>query len=99
MLKTRPLLAALGLIGLTSLAACHGSDASENVGETNVTAVNETGIVNVSEPDTPPAPNTASVPPALTGNAESLSVPAQVQEDADATGMTAHVDRNQSTPQ
>jgi len=93
--RTTLLIAVAGL----SLAACSGSKPED-------TTANETIVANIGEPeavtnvtiDEPVAPATTNVvntpPPVAT-----LAPDEQTQDDADATGMTAKVDRNASEGQ
>jgi PBP1b-binding outer membrane lipoprotein LpoB len=90
--KTIALLAASAV----TLAACSGSKTDEQpVGETNVTnlVVEQGNLMNVAT-EAPPATridNTANaVPPSAT-----LTTDEQTQDDADATGMTAKVNRDE----
>ncbi len=90
---TLALIAAAGL----SLAACSGGekDAPEATNDTMMSNIvepqNEAAVP--AEPSPTPAPaNVAREAPA----APQLSSDEQTQEDADATGMTAKVDRNAS---
>jgi hypothetical protein len=90
--------ALLGAAGL-ALAACSGSKPEEQ-------PVNDTVVANIGEPEsftnvtidepvaTPAATNAAAPPPVA-----DLAPDEQTQEDADATGMTAKVDRNSSEAQ
>ncbi|MEP9360259.1 hypothetical protein [Sphingomonas sp. KR3-1] len=90
--------ALVGAAGL-ALAACSGS-------KTDDTQVNETIVANIGEPEnltnvtiteptaTPTMTNASAPPPVA-----DLAPDAQTQDDADATGMTAKVDRNTSEGQ
>jgi len=87
--------ALIGAAGLT-LAACSGNKPEEQ-------PANETIVANIGEPETfnnvtieepvaaPTTTNASSPPPVA-----DLAPDEQTQEDADATGMTAKVDRNSS---
>lgn len=90
--------ALLGAAGL-ALAACSGSKPED-------TTANETIVANIGEPDNysnvtinePVAPvtsNAITTPPPVAD----LAPDEQTQDDADATGMTAKVDRNASEGQ
>jgi len=79
-----------------ALAACSG-------GKPDDTQVNETIVANIGEPENlsnvtiteptaTPVTTNASAPPPVAD----LAPDAQTQDDADATGMTAKVDRNSS---
>ncbi|MBO9671766.1 MAG: hypothetical protein J7485_14755, partial [Sphingobium sp.] len=96
-MKTRTILmiAAAGL----SLAACSGSKPED-------TTANETIVANIGEPENfsnvtinepvaPVASNAVTTPPPVAD----LAPDEQTQDDADATGMTAKVDRNASEGQ
>ena len=92
--KTFALLAASAI----ALAACSGSKTDEQpAGETNVTniAVEPANVANVAT-EAPPATRidntttTAATPPSAT-----LTADEQTAEDADATGMTAKVNRDE----
>lgn len=97
-IRTIALIAVAGL----SLAACSG-------GKPDDTTANETVVANIGEPDNfsnvtinePVAPVTANATTAATNPppVADLSPDAQTQDDADATGMTAKVDRNASEGQ
>ena len=94
-MKTRTL-ALIAVAGL-ALAACSGSKPED-------TSANESIVANIVEPETftnvtidqpvetPAVTNVATNPPPVAD----LSPDAQTQDDADATGMTAKVDRNSS---
>jgi hypothetical protein len=96
-MKTRTTLL-IAIAGL-SLAACSGSKPEE-------TTANETIVANIGEPDTvtnvtideptePVTTNIATTPAPVA----TLAPDEQTQDDADATGMTAKVDRNASEGQ
>lgn len=88
-------LALTALAGL-SLAACSGggSDEAQPANETIVANIEEpANVVEVPNATVEPAPTTnvvsAETPPAAT-----LTADEQTQDDADAAGMTARVDRS-----
>jgi len=96
-MKTRTL--ALLAVGGLALAACSG-------GKPEDTGANETIVANIGAPDNfanvtmdePAAPvttNATTTPPPVAD----LAPDEQTQDDADATGMTAKVDRNASEGQ
>lgn len=97
-MKTRTL-ALIAVAGL-SLAACSGGKQEEQpVNDTIVANIDEpaaTTNVVIDEPEAAPAATNAvtSAPPSA-----ELTTDAQTQDDADATGMTAKVDRNASEGQ
>lgn len=87
------------LFAATTLAACSGgSDAPPpppNETE-NVVIVDETpteNVATVAEPEVTPTPT-----PSPTPLAEDLPDDQQVQEDADAVGMTSRLPRTEETP-
>ncbi len=96
-MKTRTL-ALIAVAGL-ALAACSGGKPEETTNETVVANIAEPesfSNVTIDEPVATPAPTnvtTADTAP----SAPELSADEQTQDDADATGMTAKVDRNSST--
>ena len=88
-IKTTALLAAAGL----ALAACESKPEEQPAAETNVTDLAvEPAEVSTEAPPATRIDNTADMttPPAAT-----LTADEQTVEDADATGMTARVDRSQ----
>lgn len=92
--KSIALFAALGLS--LSLAACKDApEEQQGVGATNVANMTEAEIVNELPAEAPPATQvtnrtTSEAPPAAT-----LAPDEQTQDDADATGMTAKVNRDE----
>lgn len=91
----RTAMLAIGLTGLAMTAACSGGGEEAPV-ETNVSDIgepeNEAPVENVTEPLPPPVANETRVelPPT-----QDFSDAEQTQEDADATGMTARVNRDE----
>lgn len=91
-IKTIVLLAASAL----ALAACHNKPEEPPVAETNVTNFAEPANIGEVSTEAPPATridNTATstiAPPAAT-----LTADEQTVQDADATGMTAKVNRDE----
>lgn len=94
--RTTLLIAVAGL----SLAACSG-------GKPEDTSANETVVANIGEPenfsnvtiDEPVTPAPTNVTSTTAATAPDLAPDEQTQDDADATGMTAKVDRNASEGQ
>ncbi|RYD99156.1 MAG: hypothetical protein EOP61_14810 [Sphingomonadales bacterium] len=90
--RTIALLAASAL----ALAACHDKPEEAPVGETNVTNLVEGpadfGNVTIEATPTAPVTNvaTTAAPPSAT-----LTADEQTAEDADATGMTSRVNRDE----
>ena len=85
---------AAGLLALTALAGCEKSTPEQPAPVDN--AVNEAEPMNVIVPEEAPAPETANAA-AIEETRETPPDPdAQTQEDADATGMTARVRRDEA---
>jgi len=95
-MKTRTILL-LAVAGL-SLAACGGNKPEETTNETVVANIGEPesfSNVTIDQPvETPAATNATTADTAPT--APDLAPDEQTQDDADATGMTAKIDRNSS---
>jgi hypothetical protein len=83
---------AFAAAGLLALGACNQPANSTN--SVDDTVVNITDVTNVEEPEAPVANATNVAAPAVASN---LSVDAQTQEDAVASGMTSRVDRANQT--
>lgn len=87
-------LAALAPFAALALAACSGGSDEEPTVDANVAEVpivNDMGFANMVEPVAPPT----DVPVATPTPADPPTVDeAQVQDDADASGMTARVSRD-----
>ncbi|MDG2536020.1 hypothetical protein P6144_20335 [Sphingomonas sp. HITSZ_GF] len=96
-MKTRNI-ALLAVTGL-ALAACSGGGNEEQpVNETvvaNIGAPDNFANVTIDEPVAPVTTNATTTPPPVA----ELAPDEQTQDDADATGMTAKVDRNASEGQ
>ncbi|WP_066794122.1 hypothetical protein [Sphingomonas soli] len=87
---------ALLAVSALALAACQNKAEEAPVAETNVTNLVETGdLVNIAPDETPTeaVTNVAITAPAPTAT---LTADEQTTEDADATGMTARVNRDES---
>jgi PBP1b-binding outer membrane lipoprotein LpoB len=86
---------ALALAGAFALAGCSGSDESE-ASTTNV-EFNSFEVANDIAPIEEPAAavNAAEIAPAPAPAMEAIPEEARVQEDADAVGMTARVNRGE----
>lgn len=98
-MKKIALIAAASSLAL-ALSACGGGKSEEAPVDTNVSnlevSVNETGVMNET---TAPAPASNVTAPAARGS--DFSNTAQTQDDAEATGMTSRVSReddNSSQP-
>jgi hypothetical protein len=97
-MKTRTI-ALIAVAGL-ALAACSG-------GKPEDTSANETIVANIGEPENfsnvtieePVAPAATNATSTTATTAPDLAPDEQTQDDADATGMTAKVDRNASEGQ
>lgn len=91
-MKKIALIAAAGALAL-ALGACHSSKNDEAPVDTNVSnlevTVNETTILNDA---TTPAPEANVTAPAATS--KDFTNTAQTQDDAEATGMTSRVSRD-----
>lgn len=90
----RPALLVFAAIATLTLAGCGGPEAPPPP-ETNIEevgpVVNEPEVINEA-----PLPTPSATPDniAVADPAESKAVEQQMQEDADATGMTARIDRS-----
>lgn len=96
-MKTRNILL-IAVAGL-SLAACGGSKTEETTNETVVANIGEPesfSNVTIDQPVEAPATTNATTADTTAPTAPDLSPDEQTQDDADATGMTAKVDRNSS---
>lgn len=93
--KTVALLAATGL----ALAACGSKTEEQPAAETNVTNIVEepAEVTNVVTEAPAPAPADNATTAAVAPPTATLTADEQTAEDADATGMTARVDRNAPT--
>jgi len=91
---TRRLPLAAALLAATALAACSGgSDAPDtpvNNGDNEVEVIDETPQ-NIAEPEPTPTPSPTPAPIVQDDRASDE----QVQDDADAVGMTARLPRDQ----
>ncbi|HSX56622.1 MAG TPA: hypothetical protein VLG14_15050, partial [Sphingomonas sp.] len=89
-----PLVAAL--LAATALAACSGGsdapDAPVNTEDNDAVVIDETPVQNFAEPEPTPTPSATPAPIVE----DDRGVEEQVQEDADAVGMTARLPREQS---
>ena len=97
MTMTRGKIAALagGLLALTALAGCNNSTPESSAPAENV--ANEAEPMNVVVPDETAPPETTNAA-TLEDTRETPPDPdAQTQEDADATGMTARVRRDEAS--
>ena len=83
---------ALAAASLLALSACENQTNATNAVDNADLGV--TDVTNVEEPETPVANVANATAPAVSSNA---SAEEQTQEDAVATGMTAHVDRGNET--
>lgn len=92
---TRRLPLAAALLAATALAACSGgSDAPDtpvNNGDNEVEVIDE-APQNVTEPEPTPTPSPTPAPIVQ----DDRATDEQVQDDADAVGMTARLPRDQS---
>ncbi len=92
---TRRLPLAAALLAATALAACSGgSDAPDtpvNNGDNEVEVIDE-APQNVAEPEPTPTPSPTPAPIVQ----DDRATEEQVQDDADAVGMTARLPRDQS---
>lgn len=87
-------LAALTPLAALALAACSGGSDEETPADTNIVEapiVNDMGFENMVEPVAPPTATPSETP---TPAEEPAVDEAQVQDDADASGMTARVERD-----
>jgi hypothetical protein len=93
---TRRLPLAAALLAATALAACSGgSDAPDtpvNNGDNEVEVIDETPPQNFAEPEPTPTPSPTAAPIVE----DDRATDEQVQDDADAVGMTARLPRTQS---
>jgi len=95
MTRRLPLVAAL--LAATALAACSGGsdapDAPVNATEDNdAVVIDETPVQNIAEPEPTPTPSPTPAPIVE----DDRAADEQVQDDADAVGMTARLPREQS---
>lgn len=92
---TRRLPLAAALLAATALAACSGgSEAPEapvNESDNAVVVIDETPPQNFAEPEPIPTPSATPAPIVE----DDRAMDEQVQEDADAVGMTARLPRDQ----
>lgn len=92
---TRRLPLAAALLAATALAACSGgSDAPDtpvNNGDNEVEVIDE-APQNIAEPEPTPTPSPTPAPIVK----DDRATDEQVQDDADAVGMTARLPRDQS---
>jgi hypothetical protein len=87
-------LAALTPLAALALAACSGGSDEEPPVEANIVEapiVNDMGFANMVEPIAPPTATPSATP---TPAEDPVAEEAQVQDDADASGMTARVNRD-----
>ncbi len=95
-MKKLVLIAAAGSLAL-ALGACHGNKTEEAPVETNVANITEidNGMTIVNDTTVAPTPetNVTAAPSAPRGG--EFTNTAQTQDDADATGMTARVSRDE----
>jgi hypothetical protein len=91
-------LALVGAAGL-ALAACSGNKSEDTTANetivANIGAPDNFANVTIDEPVAPVVSNATTTPPPVA----ELAPDEQTQDDADATGMTAKVDRNASEGQ
>jgi hypothetical protein len=94
----RPALITLAALGALALAGCGGPETPPPP-ETNLEeagpVVNEPEVINEAPLPTP-TPTTTNL--TAEDPAEAKAVEQQMQEDADATGMTARIDRSAEQP-
>lgn len=92
---TRRLPLAAALLAATALAACSGGsdapDAPVNDNDNAAVVIDETPVQNLAEPEPTPSP-TATPAPIVE---DDRATDEQVQDDADAVGMTARLPRDQ----
>lgn len=93
---TRRLPLAAALLAATALAACSGgSDAPDtpvNGADNGTEVIDETPVQNVAEPEPTPTPSPTPAPVVE----DERATDEQVQDDADAVGMTARLPRDQA---
>lgn len=93
---TRRLSLAATLLAATALAACSGGsdapDAPVNTTDNAVEVIDEAPVQNVAEPE--PTPSATPTPAPIVEDERASEE--QVQDDADAVGMTARLPREQS---
>ncbi|HEY0623090.1 hypothetical protein [Sphingomonas sp.] len=93
MTRRLPLLTTL--LAATALAACSGGsdapDAPVNTTDNEVEVIDEAPVQNVVEPEPTPTPSPTPAPIVE----DDLTSEEQVQDDADAVGMTARLPRDQ----
>lgn len=93
---TRRLPLAAAILAAAALAACSGGseapDAPVNTTENEVEVIEEAPVQNFAEPEPTPTPSPTPAPIVE----DDRAVEEQVQDDADAVGMTARLPREQS---
>lgn len=93
---TRMIPGAAALLAATALAACSGGsdapDAPVNGTDNGIEVIDEAPVQNVAEPEPTPTPSTTPAPIVQ----DERATDEQVQDDADAVGMTARLPRDQS---
>jgi hypothetical protein len=89
--KTIALLSAAGLV----LAACSGAPEEQPATETNVSAIGEPANMTNVMTEAPPATRIDNAATETAPPVAELVPDAQTQEDADAAGMTAKVNRDE----
>ncbi|PJI90080.1 hypothetical protein DAH66_11385 [Sphingomonas koreensis] len=92
---TRRLSLAAALLAATALAACSGGsdapDAPVNDNDNAAVVIDETPVQNLAEPEPTPSPTPTPAPIVE----DDRATDEQVQDDADAVGMTARLPRDQ----
>lgn len=92
---TRRLPLAAALLAATALAACSGGsdapDAPVNDNDNAAVVIDETPVQNIAEPEPTPTPTPTPTPVVE----DDRATDEQVQDDADAVGMTARLPREQ----
>ncbi len=92
---TRRLPLAAALLAATALAACSGGsdapDAPVNDNDNAAVVIDETPVQNLAEPEPTPSPTPTPAPIVE----DDRATDEQVQDDADAVGMTARLPRDQ----
>lgn len=94
---TRRLPLAAALLAATALAACSGGseapDAPVNAEENDAVVIDAAPVQNFAEPEPTPTPSPTPAPIVE----DDLTTDEQVQDDADAVGMTARLPRDQAS--
>ncbi|APR54304.1 hypothetical protein CA223_02010 [Sphingomonas koreensis] len=92
---TRRLPLAAAMLAATALAACSGGsdapDAPVNDNDNAAVVIDETPVQNLAEPEPTPSPTPTPAPIVE----DDRATDEQVQDDADAVGMTARLPRDQ----